>query len=97
MQQALQTSRIVPATKNASLREGVVQVMSGAWFLPDTMLAIDVHQTKESCFSQSESPLCGFFLQNLQENSSRKSPVCSRLIPLRTVEATCSCQPLVQQ
>ncbi len=31
--------------------------MSSAWFPSNMMLRIEVHQTRESCFSQSEGPL----------------------------------------
>ncbi len=33
-----------------------------SWFPSNTMLGIDVHQTRESCFSESEGPLGTFFL-----------------------------------
>ncbi len=34
-----------------------------SWFPSDMMLGIEVHQTRESCFSESEGPLGAFFLQ----------------------------------
>ncbi len=34
-----------------------LHMMSSAWFPSNMMLRIEVHQTRESCFSQSEGPL----------------------------------------
>ncbi len=39
---------------------GIVQVMSSAWFSTEIMLRIYVHQTRESCFSQSEKSFRSF-------------------------------------
>ncbi len=39
-----------------------LQVMSNSWLSWKLMLGIEVHQTRESCFSQSEDPF-GAFLQ----------------------------------
>ncbi len=35
-------------------------MMSSAWFPSNMMLGIEVKQTRESCFSQSEGPLDAF-------------------------------------
>ncbi len=40
--------------------DGTLHVMSRAWFPSNMMLGIEVHQTRESCFSQSEGPLGAF-------------------------------------
>ncbi len=139
--------------------------MSRAWFHSNMMLRIEVHQTRVSCFSQSEGPLgallqipsvfsCVFTEERIefghtaikhrsvqccidvcpfvsffhllpssmelksdhqllghlynqapspsiaqfgQEASSRKSPSCSKRLPLWIMLATCFCEPSVQQ
>ncbi len=38
-------------------------MMSSAWFPSNMMFGIEVHQTRESRFSESEGPLGAFFLQ----------------------------------
>ncbi len=40
--------------------DGTLQVMSRAWFPSNISLGIEVHQNRESCFSQSESSLDAF-------------------------------------
>ncbi len=42
--------------------DGTLQVMSSAWFPSNMMLRLEVHQTRESCFFQSEGPLGAFLL-----------------------------------
>ncbi len=50
------------ATSTLYFWDGTLQVMSSAWFPSNMMFGIEVHQTRESHFSQSEGPL-GAFLQ----------------------------------
>ncbi len=40
--------------------DGTLHVMSSAWFPSNMMLGIEVHQTREYYFSQSEGPLDDF-------------------------------------
>ncbi len=108
MQQALQTNPIVPATKKQphsimlppecfTIRKVLCKWWAVPGFFQTLCLQLRFIRPK-NLVSHSLRVLCvAFFLQNLQENSSRKSPVYSRLIPLRIVETSCSCQPLEQQ
>ncbi len=48
------------ATSTLYFWDGTLQVMSSAWFPLNMMLGIEVHQTRESCFSESEGPLAAF-------------------------------------
>ncbi len=50
------------ATSTLYFWDATLQVMSRAWFPSNMMLRFEVHQTRESCFSQTEDPL-GAFLQ----------------------------------
>ncbi len=52
------------ATSTLYFWDATLQVMSSACFPSNMVLRIEVHQTRESCFSQSEDPL-GVFLQIL--------------------------------
>ncbi len=45
------------ATSTLYFWDGTLHVMSSAWFPSNMMFGIEVHQTRESCFSQSEGPL----------------------------------------
>ncbi len=139
------------ATSTLYFWDGTLHVMSSACF-PSNMLGIEIHQTRESRFSQSEGVFSCVFTQEriasghhkaqiggvLQwclsfcwfllsphmimefksdhqvvghhsnqspspsiaqfglEASSRKSPGCSKLLPLRVTETTCFCEPSMQ-
>ncbi len=48
------------ATSTLYFWVGTLQMMCSAWFSPYLMLRIEVHQTRESCFSESEGPLGAF-------------------------------------
>ncbi len=50
------------ATSTLYFWVGTLQVMSRAWFPSNMMLGIEVHQTREYYFSQSEGPLGAFLL-----------------------------------
>ncbi len=52
------------ATSTLYLWDGTLHVMSRAWFPSNRMLGIEVHQTREYYFSQSEGPLGAFFFAN---------------------------------
>ncbi len=49
------------ATSTLYFWDATLQVMSSAWFPSNMMFGIEVHQTRESCFSESEGPLGAFF------------------------------------
>ncbi len=51
------------ATSTLYFWDGTLQVMSSAWFPSNMMFGIEVNQTRESCFSQSEGPLGAFFCE----------------------------------
>ncbi len=48
------------ATSTLYFWDGILQVMSSAWFPLNMMVRIEVHQTREYCFSESEGPLGAF-------------------------------------
>ncbi len=49
------------ATSTLYFWDGTLQVMNSSWFPSNMMFGIEVHQTRESRFSESEGPLGAFF------------------------------------
>ncbi len=69
------------------LLDGTLQVMNNAWFSSNMMFGIEVHQTREYCFSQSEGPFGVFFFTEERIESchttikSRSMECCSNVCP----------------
>ncbi len=83
------------ATSTLYFWVGTLHVMSSAWFPSNRMLGIEVHQTREYYFSQSEGPLVAFFANSKCVYTEERIESCHTAIKPRLMECCSDVCPSV--